>query len=263
MSKWQQDPFFQYPLTPFETSEGKVDLPILYYDNSNFLGMWEVDYAKAEALLEGQPVKPVRFPGNKAVVAIAFYEYRETAVASYNETGIALVTVPENVNMPAHPWLSLYQSMDSRTEGLTVIDLPVTTKLACAAGRDIWGFPKFVTPIDFTLTPKQFKGTVHAPDGQDTILTLSGNPGPGMPGPQLDLVLYSWHNKELLRTQVITRGGGKACLPGSVRARVGNSQHPMAERLRSLGIDNLKPRVVFHSHKLQLRLYAGAAIHHS
>ncbi|MFO7529481.1 MAG: hypothetical protein R6W86_11840 [Marinobacter sp.] len=84
-----------------------------------------------------------------------------------------------------------------------------------------------------------------------------------MRGPQLDLVLYSCHNNELLRTQVITRGGGKACLPGSVRARVGNSQHPMAERLRSLGIDNLKPRIVFHSHKLQLRLYAGAAIHHS
>lgn len=57
-------------------------------------------------------------------------------------------------------------------------------------------------------------------------------------------MLYSWHNKELLRTQVITRGGGKACLPGGVRARVGSSQHPMAERLRSLGIDNLKPRVV-------------------
>lgn len=98
--------------------------------------MWEVDYAKAEALLEGQPVKPVRSPDNKAVVAIAFYEYRETAVASYNETGIALVTVPENLRMPAHPWLSLYQSMDSRTEGLTIIDLPVTTKLARAAGCD-------------------------------------------------------------------------------------------------------------------------------
>src|SRR5690554_6323930 len=69
-----------------------------------------------------------------AGVAFSWHRYA-LAVASYNETGIALVTVPENLRMPAHPWLSLYQSMDSRTEGLTIIDLPVTTKLARAAGR--------------------------------------------------------------------------------------------------------------------------------
>ncbi|WP_372964455.1 acetoacetate decarboxylase family protein [Marinobacter sp.] len=260
MSKWQQDPFFQYPLTPFKTSEGNVDLPILYYDNSNFIAMWEVDYNKAEALLAGQPLKPVRFPGNKAVLTIAFYEYRETAVSSYNETGIALITVPENVTMPNHPWLSLYQPMDSRIQGLTVIDLPVTTKLACAAGREIWGFPKFVTPIEFSLTTESFTGLVQDPDGNGTILSLSGKPGLGIPGPQLDPLLYSWHNNQLLRTQVITRGGGKACLPGSIRAQTGNSQHPMATRLRSLDIENQKPKVVFHSHSLQLRLNPGAAI---
>jgi len=260
MTHWQQDPFFQYPLTPFETSEGEVDLPILYYDNSNFLAMWKVDYAKAEALLAGQPVRPVRFSGNTAVLTVAFYEYRDTAVASYNETGVALVTVPEGADMPSHPWLALYRSPDSRTEGLTVVDLPVTTRLACAAGRDIWGFPKFVTEIDFSLTPKHFEGVVHAPENTDSILTVSGNPGPGLPGPQLDIVLYSWHHDDLLRTSVITRGGGKVCLPGSVRARVGNSRHPMAERLRSLGIEHLKPVVVFHSHRLQLRLNRGAAI---
>lgn len=260
MSNWPQDPFFQYPLTPVDTSEGKVDLPILYYDNSNFFSLWEVDYQKAIEMLAGQSVKPVRFPGNKAVLAIAFYEYRDTSVASYNETGIALVTVPEWANMPTHPWLALYQAMDSRTEGLTVIDLPVTTKLACAAGRDIWGFPKFVTPIDFTLASNHFNGVVHDPQGDDTILTLSGKPGPGIPGPQLDLVLYSWHQDQLLRTTAVTRGGGKACLPGSMRASVGNSQHPMAQRLKTLGLDSLKPKVIFHSRKLQLRLNSGAVI---
>ena len=29
MNTWDQDPFFQYPISAAATSEGKVDLPIL------------------------------------------------------------------------------------------------------------------------------------------------------------------------------------------------------------------------------------------
>ena len=141
--------------------------------------------------------------------------------------------------------------------------VPVTTQAACAAGKEIWGYPKFVTPIGFSLEAKRFKGTVSDPEAGDTMVELSGDLGIGLPAPQLDLVLYSHHNGSLLRTLINTRGGGRSCLPGSLRLKLSNSTHPMAQRLAQLGLANAAPKMVFHSHGLQLRLNAGADITHA
>lgn len=260
MTNWHQDTFFQYPLTPFETSEGKIDLPILYYDNSNFLALYEVELEKAAPLLNSKLVDVARFPGGKALVALALYEYRETAVGIYNEVGVAIATVPAGTAQPKHPWLAMYEALDRRMLGLTVIDLPVTTAAACAAGKEVWGFPKFITDISFSLSGSRFCSTVKDPDSEGDIITVSGAPGLGVSGPQLDILLYSQLNEDLLRTLVVTRGGGRLCLPGSIRASVGASSHAMAQRLRDLGIHGQKPKLVFYSHGLQLRLNAGAKV---
>lgn len=260
MTNWQQDPFFQYPLTSFKTSEGTIDLPILYYDNSNLLALYEIELDKASSVLNSQAVEAVKFPGGKALLAIATYEYRDTAVSVYNEVGVAIATVPAGTPQPKQPWLAMYQALDTRRLGLTVIDLPVTTAAACSAGKEVWGFPKFITDISFSLSKTGFSSTTKDPEGEESILTISGKPGAGLPGPQLDLVLYSEHKDELLRTLVVTRGGGRLCLPGSIRASVGTSTHPMAQRLRELGIHGQKPKLVFYSDALQLRLNAGAKV---
>src|SRR5699024_12380800 len=89
-----RSPFFQYPLTPFTTSEGEIDLPILYYDNSNFLALYEIDLSKANALLTEHSADAVECSSGKTLLAIATYEYRDTAVSAYNEARVALATVP-------------------------------------------------------------------------------------------------------------------------------------------------------------------------
>src|SRR5690606_37542524 len=133
----------------------------------------------------------------------------------------------------------------------------VTTDIACAGGRELWGFPKFVTDIGFSLTQSGFRCTVKDPDTDTQIVDIHGKPGMGIPAPQLDLVLYSIREKEMLRSLAITRGGGRLSLPGSLRLHLGKSEHPMAQRLQALGLDALKPVLVFHSQSLQLRLNAG------
>lgn len=260
MNNWHQDPFFQYPLTPFTTSEGEIDLPILYYDNSNFLALYEIDLSKANALLTEHSADAVEFSSGKTLLAIATYEYRDTAVGAYNEAGVAIATVPTGTPQPKHPWLALYQALDKRKLGFTVIDLPVTTAAACAAGKDVWGLPKFITDISFNRSKAEFSSTIKDPNDEGEILTISGASGISVPAPQLDLILYSEHNNELLRTLVVTRGGGRLCLPGSIRATVGTSSHPMAQRLREAGIHEQKPKLVFYSDTLQLRLNAGAKL---
>lgn len=258
---WHQDAFFQYPLSPFETSCGNVDLPILYFDNSVVMAMYLVDADKAAAQMKDNRLEVARILGNKAIVVTAFYQYRDTAIAPYNEVGVAIAVLPKGTPAPAAPLMSLLRPLDKNPVGFNVIDLPVTTPAACAAGKEVWGYPKFVTPIGFELNGKQFKGSVQDPLSGEDMVVLDGRFGLAAPGPLLDLVLYSQHQGKLLRTLVNTRGGADMCFPGSSRLRISKtSKHPMAERLRQLGLDGAAPTLVCASHRLQLRLNQGAAV---
>lgn len=260
MTAWHADPFFQYPRTTFATSEGNVELPILYYDDSQVLALFLVDYDRAQAMVRGEGMEAARFVGGKALVGVAFYEYRQTSIGVYNEVGVAIAVVPAGTRSPSFPLLSMMRSLDKGSVGFFIVDLPVTTAAACAAGREIWGYPKFVTPIRFALKGERFSGTVTDPESEVDLLELAGDTGAGIPGPLLDLILYSRRSGALLRTLVNTRGGGLICLPGTMRLKVSGSAHAMARRLVALGLDDAMPAVVMRSDRLQLRLNAGAAL---
>ena len=63
----------------------------MYYDDSVMMALFRVDYERAQALLADQGVQAVRVFGNKALVGLAFYQYRQTSIADYNEVGVAIV----------------------------------------------------------------------------------------------------------------------------------------------------------------------------
>lgn len=258
MKPFDSDPFFQYPRNIVSTSEGDVEMPILYYDASQMMAFYWVDCDKAQALLS-EGLEVVRF-GNKALAAVAFYEYRKTSIGSYNEVGTAVACVPKGTRQPRWPLLSLFRSLDKATVGFNVVDLPVTTPAACAAGRDIWSYPKFVGSIDFSLKSGRFEGIVHHPSDKEPICTLSGKSGLGVSASLIDLILYSTHHGAMLRTLVNIRSRGRMCLPGSVRLRIGSADHRMAKNLLALGLQDAKPAFLAHTHGLQLRLNSGAVL---
>ncbi len=261
MKPWQEDPFFQYPISLGRCSAGEVELPVLYYDCSSVMAMFWVDKVKAQQLVNEQGLNAISYAGGKALFCLAFYEYRQTAIGAYNEVASAIAVAPKGVKQPAMPLLSLLKSVDRQRQGFFVLDLPVTTQEACAAGRELWGYPKFVTAIDFSLTGNTFSGAVKDPSSQGSIVGMSGTVGLGIRGPQLDLISYSRNDDQMLRTTVITRGGGKICFAGSARLAVSQgSLHPMAQRLNSLDLAGAKPFAVMHTHNLQLRLNQGASI---
>lgn len=260
MTDWRDDPFFQVPLADAATSEGVVSLPILYYDCSHFIALFWVEHSVAQSCAGRDGLEAVRFRNGKALAIVAFFEYRHAAIAAYNEVGVAVVAVPPGTALPRARLLSLLRHPERNRVGFNILDLPVTTPAACAAGRELWGYPKFVTPIEFSLAGHEFRGAVQDPDAPGDLVTLAGRTGVGVPAPLLDLVLYSRHQGRTLRTAVITRGGGRCCLPGSIRLRVTGSTHRMAGNLRALGLDGARPAFVTHTHGLQLRLNAGAVI---
>jgi hypothetical protein len=254
------DPFFQVPQSTHTTTQGPIDLPILYFDVSTLLAFFVVNRDAVEAKLSGTGLQPALTFGRRALVAIAHYEYRQTGVGAYNEVGLGLPVLPEGAPTPRNPIQALYGSVDKRHLGFHVLDLPVTTPLANAGGRELWGYPKFVAPIPFHLDRKSFDSSVIDPDGNGDIFTLSGRLLPSLPAPPMSLVLYSHHQGNLVRATVNARGRMNLRPGRSLQLRVGESSHHMARNLRDLGLDEARPAIVLDTHRFQSRLNAGTPI---
>ncbi|HEY6098020.1 MAG TPA: acetoacetate decarboxylase family protein, partial [Anaeromyxobacter sp.] len=162
--------FLKVPTAETQTSLGPVKLPVLYSDGASLLAFFWVDAAKAARQLEGTGLEPARFPGGRALHGLAFYDYRETAIGPYHEVGSALAVQPVG---QAASMLDLFRPPAGRRLGFRILDLPVSTSIANAAGREIWGYPKFVTDLPQRYDPGAFSGAVMAPGGGE-ILRLEG-----------------------------------------------------------------------------------------
>jgi hypothetical protein len=254
------DPFFDVPKTVVTTSEGEVQLPICYVDCSHYMALFRVDVARAAARLQGLPLAPVQV-ARKAVAILSFFQYRQTTLGPYHEVGLALLVTPRGHEATLGSLTELLQQTRSESLGSYVLDLPVSTAAAKAAGCELWGYPKFVTELPIALDGDRFQARVLDPDGGQ-ILELSGQRGHVLPEtlPGMALVTYSQLGDQYLRTRVETRtscatGGG-----GSLVLRVGESSHRMARNLADLGLDGQTPKLFQSTEDFQSLLFAGVEV---
>lgn len=256
-------PFFQVPRSRVPTSEGEVDLPILYYDATAVYAFFLVKAANVDRLLVGTGLVSALRIGQLSLVGVACYEYRNTTVGVYNEVGIAAAVARHGETLTLGGWPDMLRNLsrpEERQHGMYVLDLPVTTPQANAAGREIWGFPKFVTPIPFRLDGREFTCQVDDPSSNAHIMRLEGRMGPSIPATPFSLTLFSLHNGVMLRTIVNARGKSWLAAPGTVRLHVGDSPHPMAQRLRELGLHNARPVALLGTTQFQSRLNGGCVV---
>lgn len=256
----QSDPFFQVPQVQRPTSEGVVDFPILYFDARCVQAFFWCPLAAVQTRLAGTGLRPAMVWRDAALVGLAFFEYLHTSIGLYNEAGLAIPVLPQTSRHTTR-WLQVLQDVEHPQHelGFYVAHLPVTTPAACAAGREIWGYPKFVTDIPFTLSGHRLYTAVRDPaDLQQPIVALQGTLGWGVPCPTLSLLLYSDLAGQGLRTKVNVRGSTRAHSGSGVRLALGASSHPMAQTLRQLGLDRTKPVVVTTTLGFQSRLNLGA-----
>lgn len=268
---FSQTPFFQVPRTRTRVSAGEVQLPILYYDASALYAFFLVEQEKIRHVLLDAELDPGMRLGSKAVVGLACYQYRNTSVGVYNEVGLAVAVTRQGDRLAMGGWrdvLASFTHPEERRSGLYVLDLPVTTPIANAAGREIWGFPKFVAPIDFELDEGHFACSVHPaenaseqhPEKSAPLMTLAGKMGLSMPTLPFSLALYSYLNQKLQRSTVNVRGRTHLALPGSVRLQIGSGQHVMVQHLQQLGLQNAKPVALMWTDCFQSRLNAGVPV---
>lgn len=178
-------------ITPHDvrtTSAGPVELPIVYREASVITAVFRVPPGRVAAVLGDLRLEPVRIAG-KTTVVLTIFEYRDTSVGPYNELGLSSYVRPID-----DPRL--------RAAAFWVHALPVTTPLACAAGLEIWGLPKWVTPINFAVEADSVRAGL--PGDVELVMPRRGGPAVPVTAP---FTTFSELNGRLIRTRVSQRSG--------------------------------------------------------
>jgi hypothetical protein len=222
-----------------------------------------VEYDRVLPVLKGTGLLPVRFFNGKALASLTFFNYQKVTVGAYEEVVLAAIVYPEALGPPSMPFPKLlFAKKEKRWKnmGMYVIEMPVTIPAARAAGREIWGFPKFLTRIPYRLSGNHFEFGVVDPDTEESIVDVKGETGLGLSVKAFDLVTFNNYEDTIFRVVTEVDGKIKNCTCKSIEVKVGPSKHRMAENIRALGLDTAKPFVVMSSDYVQTRLNPGRPV---
>jgi hypothetical protein len=198
-------------------------------------------------------------PG-RALVALAVCRYDDTDLDPYHEVAVSFVVRPHDA-APGASRVQRVREFAAGAVGVYIHRLPVDQQFSCAAGRDIWGFPKWVSSIDIDEPAQRSASagsgtTVRLVDDGVHVLTLTIASGGRLRLPSQAPPSYSFRDGVLRRTTWTTSSQDVAGRLGGATLVLGD--HPMADELRSLG---LPKRALYSSSAGQMRAsFDGADI---
>ncbi len=250
------------------TSAGSIDFPILYSDTNGFFAFFSTNQDAAERKLAGTGLDTVHLPwprSKKVLVGVAFFEYVDCTIGPYNEAAIAVPVAPRSRRDRGRAQGSqrfllstLLKKPADRSQGMYILELPVSTPIACAGGREVYGYPKFVADIPVEFGTRRFAGEVIDPDTGELIVRLSGQDGRRVGARNVNLNTYSNRDGDLIHTAIELEGKSRMGRGSGYTLEVGPSKHSMAETLRDFGLDGKNPSFVMRSDHYQVVLPEGA-----
>lgn len=232
--------------TPTRTSTGTCDLPILYRDASQFGVFFRLALDRAAALLEGTVLEPWPVLG-AAIGAIYVWEYRDSTVGRYNEVGLG-IQARRRGSRPSLLRLGLDMTADA-DQGIWVVNLPVTTESAYQVGVDLWGYPKYVTPIETRFDDRGASVRL----GDELSLSIGKMRGPSR---KLPVVTYTARAGTLIRTLIDVGQPVRWGSASSASLQV-LGDGPTARSVKALGMDTTKPLLAFRTDRFEAILPAG------
>jgi hypothetical protein len=133
------------------------------------------------------------------------------------------------------------------------VNLPVTTGFTCASGREIWGYPKYVTRLDTTFE----RDAVQVILGEELVVEHRARLGLTVPAPPY--VFFSELSGHLMRTVVPLRHKLRMGGARSVRVEV-TGRGPTADTVRRLGLEHRHPIMAARVDHLDFDLPRGVAV---
>ena len=217
---------------------------------------WSVQYlvpsAAAQRLVDPTGLTVTGPIPGKSLVALAVCRYDDTDLDPYHEVAMSFV-VREHDARPGASTVERLKEFGSGGIGVYIHQLPVDQEFSCAAGRDVWGFPKWVATIDIDESPNAHRSgrsgrsgrsstAVRLADRGEHVLSITMAGGGRLKLPSQSPPTYSFREGVLRRTTWTTSSEGVSGRLGGATLVLGD--HPMAEELRSLG---LPKRALFSS----------------
>ena len=228
----------------------KLQRPVLsdgtecrYFDVQCLVASFLTDLDRAAELLKGTGLLAVSQEDGKAVVVLYCIEYRITDIGPYNEVGLSVVAAAPGDPIPAN----------------YVANLPVTTAVANRAGREIWGYNKFIAAIDVKSEGRKFSTILRDTDNA-LVGTLEGTRGASVPTPPTDILTFTLLGGKLIKTVVRVLTPFHTSSGESFVFKVGTSRHPMTSNLRIVALDGARPVLVHYADPLQALLFPGHAL---
>ena len=208
----------------YEIQGQTVKLPAVVRDASSGTAMYMVDAAAVQKLLPDAFEVIEAAPG-QTQLTLVIVDYRDNDLGDYDEVGIVFFVRPAG--------------QPDAEMGSYIYKLPVNQSFTCEAGFKIWGFPKTVEEIDFSYADAS--ATCRLTMGGQHVLTLTVPRGGE--GTTEDTSAFGYTTIEGIphRNEFVRGGSGEQTIPGGEGVVLELGDHPIADELRSLGMESASP----------------------
>jgi hypothetical protein len=204
-------------------------LPIFYYDGRATSAVFPARLGALRRLMPDPRMSPARLAPGLGAVAVTCFEYRDTDIGPYNELAISVV-LNEPWFLANPPGRALIGGLRRRQLHVWVHHLPVTTEIARVGGVELYNYPKFVAGIDFEETTAH--RVCRLREGQEHILTLSGERIPTPRSEQLQLFSHLWMDRQPQSSEFKINAAetGRSLRRSAASLELGD-RHPIAREL--------------------------------
>ncbi|MGE0842570.1 acetoacetate decarboxylase family protein [Pseudonocardia sp.] len=192
-----------------------LTFPVRIADATAVAGCWVVRAADVRPVLRDAEFEVAAVAG-RTVAVLALLRYLVSDLGAYDELGLA-VPVRHLGRLGAH-----------------LLQLPVTGPFTTAAGRQLWGLPKWLADADLSLGPRGATSEWRA-DGHVVLeAALRTSPTVLPVSVPARLTALAARDGDVLRSPVRGRARGLRVGFGAAARLVGHGPHPLTDDLRAL-----------------------------
>ncbi len=229
-------------------------LPAIYSDGRAATAVYSISPDRARAAVKPHELHPIELPGRRSIAVVSSFDYVETTLGPYRELAIGVVVSP---NKHLGPPRGLDLLKPHPETGAWLLALPVSSKLACRGGVELFGYPK--TECDLHVEHSSRKCVCLVEENSREIFKATFGLGWGPQFPVRSFVTYTEKGGRLLRTRVETQWRVTLCSGRGTTLEVANSSHPVCQAVQQLSLPN-KPLFVLHGNQFRAILSAGTPL---
>lgn len=219
----------------------RVTMPVEVRAAKQAAATFLVRHAAAQQVIDHTGLRATRQRGGMAIASLALVDYTDNDLGSYKE--LALAFVVDDTGAP-----SSTDDGAGKAVSTLIHRLPVSESFTCAAGRGIWGFPKWIADLSVDFTTSGATCVLRA-DGQDVVTVTMRRGRVPLPRRPMAMNAYSCDDDGIVRrTPWTTHSLGRQTVrPGGTTVEVGYG-HPLADELRTLGLPKRALMTLFDDH---------------